>query len=886
MSKWSGVVLVAAACGTLIRPPDPDRRFLVQTDGTVFDADRGYRFIVLPERGASVIRIDARYPVGSVDDPPGKEGLAHLVEHLLTEVAVQRDGVTTSLDAEIATAALSYNAFTTLDATTYVAAALPAALDDLIRIEGERLAIGCTGISRELFEREREVVRNELRERLGGGGSELRRAVNAAIYPEGHPYRRVDSGETVAAITYEDVCGFLAGPYRKGTPIIAISGDVDEDRVQRAVASHFAHVPKRQAAPAISIPQVPVQGGTVKLHGPVDEPTLLVTWPLPPRASTEFRLLELAWRRIAGNLESYAFMFHWGHSASAQILDGTKAPVLAISIELEHASDLEEAQRRVDSALRDTFYEVAQPGEDAKDRAWVRTWEARATSLLSRWESLGGRNELATSFQDAEPKGSLVGYVKELQGSTPGGIRSLAERWFSAERARYVLIEPSDTKLAGTGNAFRGVIDQHTARVDRKLADVPLPAPAASLRLRTERYTQKNGLAVVLAQGGSAPLAYARLVVDAGDAAVPFGKEGATYTVGATDVHPDTMVFEHARLSIRVDELIASASLELRRPGYGLDEDEQKYLVARLSRPRVVERDSYNANVLLALYGEGHPYARSSLTAAGVKHLSHDFVEEWARREIAPKNSTLVVVGAFDPALIKQHIAYNTDQVSAGSRARDVTTPPRTTPGFVVGTTAKASPVVELVAYFVGGRGIDDDYPKRLVLEAVLDAQLLQLREKRALTYGFGASYEPRRAGGLWRISGEVDAARAAEAGQAIITILDELRRDPEVYRGAFVLGRQKVLEGLLVGATTTEATADRLTFMAQFGLDDDYYDHLAKAVASLTLPDLHRFLVKELAADHQVFGAFGNPEPANAAITAARAVKPSEKPALADPFQ
>src|SRR5690606_28577933 len=153
---------------------------------------------------------------------------------------------------------LSYNADTTTDTTTYEARALPAALDDLVRIEAERLTIGCAGIPRELFEREREVVRNELRERAGGGGSELQRAVYEAIYPPGHPYRRVDSSETVAAITYEDVCAFIVGPYRRGTPIVAISGAVDVPTVQQAVAKHFVHVPKRMPPAALAIRPAPV----------------------------------------------------------------------------------------------------------------------------------------------------------------------------------------------------------------------------------------------------------------------------------------------------------------------------------------------------------------------------------------------------------------------------------------------------------------------------------------------------------------------------------------------------------------------------------------------------------------------------------------------------
>jgi predicted Zn-dependent peptidase len=100
------------------------------------------------------------------------------------------------------------------------------------------------------------------------------------------------------------------------------------------------------------------------------------------------------------------------------------------------------------------------------------------------------------------------------------------------------------------------------------------------------------------------------------------------------------------------------------------------------------------------------------------------------------------------------------------------------------------------------------------------------------------------------------------------------------------VLGRQKVLESLLVNLTSTEAIANRIAFLARFGLDDDYYDTLANAVAGLTLSDLHAFLTRELAVDHQVIGAFGNLGAAQAAIAAARAVKQGEHPTAVDPFQ
>ena len=45
--------------------------------------DNGLKALVLPRPEAAAVVCDLFYPVGSVDEPPGKSGLAHFVEHML-----------------------------------------------------------------------------------------------------------------------------------------------------------------------------------------------------------------------------------------------------------------------------------------------------------------------------------------------------------------------------------------------------------------------------------------------------------------------------------------------------------------------------------------------------------------------------------------------------------------------------------------------------------------------------------------------------------------------------------------------------------------------------------------------------------------------------------
>src|SRR3569833_3143035 len=79
MYRWALAALIVLGCGAALKPPEPNRRLELHTGGSVFESSAGFRFASLPEPRSGVVRVDVRYPVGSVDDPPGEEGLARLV---------------------------------------------------------------------------------------------------------------------------------------------------------------------------------------------------------------------------------------------------------------------------------------------------------------------------------------------------------------------------------------------------------------------------------------------------------------------------------------------------------------------------------------------------------------------------------------------------------------------------------------------------------------------------------------------------------------------------------------------------------------------------------------------------------------------------------------
>src|SRR5262249_4937022 len=132
----------------------------------------GLRAVIVPDATTQMVEVDVRYDVGSREDPPGKAGLAHLVEHLMFQ---QRpDGPTAPpLMHFIDQMTTFFNAFTNWDTTHYMQLSRADQVDSMLKVEAERMFYGCQTISEEEFEREREVVRNEIRWRSGDAKGQM-----------------------------------------------------------------------------------------------------------------------------------------------------------------------------------------------------------------------------------------------------------------------------------------------------------------------------------------------------------------------------------------------------------------------------------------------------------------------------------------------------------------------------------------------------------------------------------------------------------------------------------------------------------------------------------------------------------------------------------------
>ena len=208
-----------------------------------FTLDNGLQVVVIPDRRAPVVTHMIWYRVGSADEKPGKSGIAHYLEHLMFKgTKTVPAGVFSAKVAEIGG---QENAFTSTDYTGYYQKVSPKALEDMMRLEADRMSNLI--LTDETVLPERDVIQEERRSRTDNNpGSQLGEAVQAALY-QNHPYGIPVIGwqHEVQALTKEDAIEFYNQYYTPNNAVLVVAGDVSAEIVKALAEKTYGKVARR-----------------------------------------------------------------------------------------------------------------------------------------------------------------------------------------------------------------------------------------------------------------------------------------------------------------------------------------------------------------------------------------------------------------------------------------------------------------------------------------------------------------------------------------------------------------------------------------------------------------------------------------------------------------
>ncbi|MEE8581637.1 MAG: pitrilysin family protein, partial [Myxococcota bacterium] len=175
--------------------------------------------------------------VGSADERPGEEGLAHFHEHMLFK-GTPRRGVG-DVAGEIEGAGGRINAYTSFDVTVYHATMPKDALSTGVDVLVDALRHSLFDAAE--IEREIEVVLEEIRRAQDSPYHVLGDAVFAEAFRT-HPYRSpiLGSTESVSSFDRERMLAFFQRWYTPDNLVVVAAGDFDANDLAAQLRAAFA----------------------------------------------------------------------------------------------------------------------------------------------------------------------------------------------------------------------------------------------------------------------------------------------------------------------------------------------------------------------------------------------------------------------------------------------------------------------------------------------------------------------------------------------------------------------------------------------------------------------------------------------------------------------
>lgn len=225
-------------------------------DADHFTLANGLEVVVVSDHRAPVVTHMLWYKAGAADEPPGKSGVAHFLEHLMFK------GTATVAPGEfsriVARNGGRENAFTSFDFTGYYQTVASDRLAMVMRLEADRMRN--LVLEARSFEAERQVVLEERRSRTDNDpAARFAEQVAAAQYLN-HPYGIPVIGweHEIRALTMADLRAFYDTHYGPNNAVLTVAGDVTTETVRRLAEAHYGPLAP-VAVPPRTRPQEPPQ---------------------------------------------------------------------------------------------------------------------------------------------------------------------------------------------------------------------------------------------------------------------------------------------------------------------------------------------------------------------------------------------------------------------------------------------------------------------------------------------------------------------------------------------------------------------------------------------------------------------------------------------------
>lgn len=418
-----------------------------------FKLNNGMDVVVIPDHRAPVVTHMVWYRNGSADDPMGKSGIAHFLEHLMFKGTRKHpDGAFSRIVSDLGG---QDNAFTSYDYTAYFQRVAKEHLPKMMAIESDRMK-GLV-LSDEKVKPERDVVLEERKMRTDSDpGAQLSETMAATLFVH-HPYGLPIIGwqHEIEGLEREDAIAYYKRFYTPENAILVVAGDVSAEIVRGLAEKTYGRIKAQGVPPRRNRPQEPEPRAARRVtltDGKVEQPMVQRIYLVPPHSRGEGAetyalevLCQIMGSGETGRLYQRLVMeqetaVHAGSWYMSSAVDLSQFAVHAVPRE---GSDPAEVEAGVDQVIAELGKTLVSDAELNRAKTRLIADLVYAQDSQSSMARIYG-SELAVGSTVAD----IQAWPDRIEAVTAEEIRAVAAKWLQPRRSVTGWLLPAEQEAA------------------------------------------------------------------------------------------------------------------------------------------------------------------------------------------------------------------------------------------------------------------------------------------------------------------------------------------------------------------------------------------------------------------------------------------------------
>ncbi|MXO75041.1 insulinase family protein [Altererythrobacter aerius] len=810
----AGVAFAAlSATPALAAPAQPAAITAPEIAFTEWKLPNGLRVIALRDPTTASVTTSVWYEVGSKHDPQGRSGFSHLFEHILSRKTENMPyNMVNRLTEDVGG---TRNASNSDDRTNYYETVPAQYLETLLWTHAERMARPV--VDNEVFENERAVVKEELRQRILAPPYGRIRMVLAENGFDVLPQRRpgIGSLEQLDSATLDDARAFHQAYYGPDTATLIVAGNFDEARLRSMVDKYFAAIPPRANKIPLAItarePQRMAPRELVATAPNVPLPVSGSLWKIPGAAHPDTAAIEVldAVLSQGDNSRMHQALVRTGKavSYSQAVNSSEEGGYFAAFAILNPAAD----KADVAATIASEFERVRDGGVTAAELSEAKN-ELMASALRRRETVTGRAFELGEALVvSGDPRAADI-RLDRIRKVSAADVQRVARTYLTPQSVVNWRYEAGPDNPESYANpvpmpTFASVppAKGEPAKLNDEATRVAPPAPGVAPQVQRAALSQAklgNGIPLVTAQTGTVPIATMTVILPGGTSTDPAGKSGlasmasiladkGTPTRSATQIAAaleslgaqmgatpgvDGTFFSLTAPTANLaaaGEILADVIKNASFPQEELDRERKR----TIDSLQVALKDPGSLAGMVAdrvFYGDSAYGAVTTVNS--LPRIDQSDLADWRRSWWHPKTAKIVVSGGIAPAQarsVAEQLFGNWQEARpAGVAPADPAGANRPVQTIVIDM-PEAGQAAVLAGVRAPARGSSDYYPLVLansVLGAGSNGRLFnEVRTKRGLSYGSYSSFGSRADESILTASAQTKNESADEVTQIIL---------------------------------------------------------------------------------------------------------------------